>query len=41
MEINKASYGTANKEIAEMLKFKYIKKVGEYRGAYYVLREKR
>ncbi len=41
MEINKASYGTANKDIAEMLKFKYIKKVGEYRGAYYVLNGKR
>src|SRR3989338_8521519 len=41
MKINKTSYGTAIKEIAEMLKFKYIKKVGEYRGAYYVLNEKR
>src|SRR3989338_1296711 len=41
MEMNKTSYGTANKDIAEMLKFKYIKKVGEYRGAYYVLNKKR
>ncbi len=41
MEINKTSYGTAIKDIAEMLKFKYLKKVGEFRGAYYVLNAKK
>lgn len=34
-EINKVSFGTAIKEINELVNFGYIKKVGKYRGAYY------
>jgi len=40
MEINKASHGTAISDIKELLKFKYIEKIGSYRGAYYVLNKK-
>lgn len=36
MKINRVSYGTARSDINEMLKFGYIKKVGAYRGAYYI-----
>src|SRR3989338_1952229 len=39
--INEVSLPIALKDINELIKFKYIKKVGEYRGAYYVLNEKR
>ncbi len=38
-EMNNTSFGTAIADIKELLKFKYIKKVGSYRGAYYVLNE--
>ncbi|RLE46905.1 hypothetical protein DRJ25_03535 [Candidatus Woesearchaeota archaeon] len=38
-ELNNTSFGTAIADINELLKFKYIKKVGSYRGAYYVLNE--
>ena len=38
-KLNNTSFGTAIAEINELLKFKYIKKVGSYRGAYYVLNE--
>ncbi len=40
-ELNNTSFGTAIADINELLKFKYIKKVGSYRGAYYVLNEDR
>ena len=36
-EMNNTSFGTAIADITELLKFKYIKKVGSFRGAYYVL----
>jgi len=36
-EMNNTSFGTAIADIKELLKFKYIKKVGSFRGAYYVL----
>lgn len=39
MELNNTSFGTAIADITELLKFKYVKKVGSYRGAYYVLNE--
>jgi len=39
--INEISLPIALKDINELIKFKYLKKVGEYRGAYYVLMEKR
>lgn len=39
--INEVSLPIALKDLNELIKFKYIKKVGEYRGAYYVLSEKR
>lgn len=39
-EINSVSRGTAVSEINEMIKFKYLKKMGAYRGAYYVFGEK-
>ena len=39
--INEVSLPIALKDLNELIKFKYIKKVGEYRGAYYVLNEKR
>jgi len=38
-EMNKISHGTAIADINELVQFKYIKKVGSYRGAYYVLNE--
>src|SRR3989338_10154947 len=41
MELNNTSFGTAIADITELLKFKYVKKVGSYRGAYYVLNEER
>lgn len=39
MKINNVSFGTARIDINEMIKFGYIKKIGSYRGAYYVLKE--
>jgi len=39
MKINDVSFGTAIKDINEMIKFKYLKKIGSYRGAYYILNE--
>lgn len=39
-EINSVSHATAVHEINEMIKFKYLKKIGAYRGAYYVLGER-
>lgn len=36
MKINSVSFGTARLDINEMVKFGYLKKVGSYRGAYYV-----
>jgi len=38
MKINNVSFGTARLDINEMIKFNYIKKVGSYRGAYYVVK---
>jgi len=40
MKINNVSFGTARLDINEMVKFGYIKKIGSYRGAYYILKEK-
>lgn len=40
-EINKVSFGTAMADINELVKFGYLKKVGTYRGAYYVLSEEK
>ena len=37
-EINKVSHGTAVKEINELVEFEYLKKIGTYRGAYYISR---
>jgi ATP-dependent DNA helicase RecG len=36
-EMNRISFGTAIKEINELVRFGYIKKIGTYRGAYYEL----
>jgi len=41
MELNNTSFGTSIADINELLKFKYVKKVGSYRGAYYVLNKER
>ena len=38
--MNEVSLPTAINDINELLKFKYLKKVGTYRGAYYVKEEK-
>jgi len=38
-EINGISHGTAVKEINEMVEFEYLKKIGTYRGAYYILKK--
>ena len=37
--INNVSLPIALKDISELIKFKFIKKVGSYRGAYYILNE--
>lgn len=37
-EINKVSHATAVNEINELIEFGYLKKVGAFRGAYYVLK---
>jgi len=39
-EINKISHATAVNEINEMIEFGFIKKVGAYRGAYYMIKPK-
>ena len=36
-ELNKVSYATALADINELIKFKYVKKIGSYREAYYVI----
>ncbi|HLC55043.1 MAG TPA: RNA-binding domain-containing protein [Candidatus Nanoarchaeia archaeon] len=38
-EINNVSYATSVNEINEMIHFNYIKKIGSYRGAYYILKK--
>ena len=38
-EINNVSHGTAVKEINEMVEFEYLKKIGIYKGAYYILKK--
>ena len=38
-EINQISYPTASADIAELVGYGFVKKVGAYRGAYYVLCE--
>jgi len=40
-ELNNSSYGTAIADINELIKFKYIKKIGSYKGAYYILDEEK
>ncbi len=39
-EINRVSHGTAVSELNELIEFKFIEKVGAYRGAYYILKRK-
>ena len=38
-EINKISHATAVSDLNELIDFKYLKKIGSYKGAYYVLKE--
>ena len=38
-ELNKISHATAVSEINELVEFNYLKKVGAFRGAYYVLKK--
>ena len=38
--INSVSLPSALKDLAEMIKFGYLKKIGSFRGAYYILDEK-
>ncbi len=40
-KLNKVSLGTARLDINELLNFEYIKKVGSFRGAYYILNEEK
>ena len=40
-KLNKISLGTARLDINELLNFGYVKKVGSFRGAYYVLSEEK
>lgn len=37
-QMNKISLGTAVKELNELVDFNYIKKIGKFRGAYYILK---
>ncbi len=37
VKINKISQGTAVSEINELIEFGYLKKIGSYKGAYYIL----
>ena len=39
IKLNNISFGTARLDINEMIKFGYIKKIGSYRGAYYILKK--
>jgi len=39
IKFNKISFGTARLEVNEMIQLGYVKRVGKFRGAYYVLRE--
>lgn len=39
VKLNKVSLATATREINEMIKFSYLKKIGSYKGVYYVLKE--
>jgi len=39
IKINKVSFGTARLDVNEMIKLRFIKRVGIFRGAYYILRE--
>jgi len=39
IKLNKVSFGTARLDVNEMITLRFIKRVGIYRGAYYVLRE--
>ncbi|MDD5162815.1 MAG: putative DNA binding domain-containing protein [Candidatus ainarchaeum sp.] len=38
MKINNVSFGTARLDINEMIKLSYLKKIGSYKGAYYILK---
>ena len=38
-ELNSVSHATAVSEINELVEFGYFKKVGAFRGAYYVLKK--
>jgi len=38
-QINKISEGMAQIDLRELMAFDYIKKIGKYRGAYYVLKQ--
>jgi len=40
-QINKVSHATAINEINELIYYGYIKKIGAYRGAYYILNEEK
>lgn len=39
-EINNVSHATAVHELNEMIDFSYVKKIGSFRGAYYILNER-
>lgn len=39
MKLGRVSFGTARLDVNELIKLGYVKRVGKYRGAYYVLRE--
>lgn len=39
LELNNVSYATAVNDINELIEFGFLKKIGSYRGAYYVLEE--
>jgi len=41
IKINNVSFGTARLDINEMVNFGYLKKVGSFRGAYYIINEKK
>ena len=38
-DINKVSHATAVNEINEMIQYGYLKKIGAFRGAYYILKK--
>ncbi|MBI5047121.1 putative DNA binding domain-containing protein [Candidatus Micrarchaeota archaeon] len=39
VKLNKVSLASAKREINEMIQFSYLKKIGAYKGVYYVLKE--